>query len=49
MTNKVENNEYLNQSKVIGLIKELAELKENGLITEQEFQEKKRVLLNKIN
>ena len=47
-TDSSHQSDHLNQSKVIGLIKELAELKDNDIITEQEFQEKKRILLDKI-
>jgi hypothetical protein len=34
---------------IIGLLKELSALKDAGIINESEFQEKKEILLNKIN
>lgn len=38
-----------NQSTILDQIKELAELKDRGILTEEEFSEKKKILLDKIN
>lgn len=38
-----------NQSAILDQIKELAELKDRGILTEEEFSEKKKILLDKIN
>ena len=42
-SNKVESNDQ-----VLSQIEKLADLKERGILTESEFNEKKSILLNKI-
>lgn len=49
--NKVYNNHITNQDdkeKTINQIKKISELRDEGILTEDEFQEKKRELLSKI-
>lgn len=44
----VENVEYMKQNNNLSSLKELAELKEKGIITENEFEESKKKILSKI-
>tara|TARA_B100000427_G_scaffold319650_1_gene318147 strand:+ start:116 stop:421 length:306 start_codon:yes stop_codon:yes gene_type:complete len=43
-----DNSTSLDNDKVLSQIEKLAELKERSIITEEEFQEKKAILLDKI-
>ncbi|WP_219621286.1 SHOCT domain-containing protein [Neobacillus cucumis] len=48
LINDSEENSNDHDLEVIMLIKQLGELKQSGLITEEEFKSKKRILLDKL-
>jgi hypothetical protein len=43
-----QNNSSVNKDEVLKLLKELGELKTAGILTEEEFTEKKKELLSKL-